>query len=159
MSRSERAVRPALRQSRGVCGESRPGSFWRSFGLWDSPETPRDASEAVYTKEPMVNVGGWDVAPVVFFGRCHDPRGASLPSSTAMSAPWNTRRETAAEAPVFIVARSLAQQGHPSDATCEAANAAAGRSTSATPQAATRATPASRRPSDRVQERPRAARR
>ena len=62
-------MRPALRQSRGVSYESRPGSFGRSFGLWDSPETPRDAAEAVYTKEPMVNVGGWDVGAVVFFGR------------------------------------------------------------------------------------------
>jgi len=74
--RSERAGRPALRQgrgvsrgSRGVSRESRPGSFWRSFGLCDSPETPRDASKAVYTNEPMVNVGGWDVGAVVFFGR------------------------------------------------------------------------------------------
>ena len=72
-SRSEGAVRPALRQSRGVSYESRPGSFWRSFGLWDRPETPRDASEAVYTKEPMVNVGGWDISPSVFLGRRDDP--------------------------------------------------------------------------------------
>jgi hypothetical protein len=54
--------------SRGVA-EGRPRSFWRSFGLWDRPETLRDAPRAVYTKEPMVNVGGWDVGAVLFFGR------------------------------------------------------------------------------------------
>jgi hypothetical protein len=59
---------------------------------------PRDASEAVYTKEPMVNVGGRDVGAVFFFGWCHDPRGARLPSSRAMSARWNTRSETRRDA-------------------------------------------------------------
>ena len=59
--RSERPARPALRQSRGVSCESPGGRLWRSAGLWDGPETLRDASEAVYTKEPMVDVGAWDI--------------------------------------------------------------------------------------------------
>jgi len=59
--RSERAPRPLLRQSRGVWRESPGGWLWRSAGLWDGPETLRDASEAVYTKEPMVDVGAWDI--------------------------------------------------------------------------------------------------
>lgn len=37
------------------------GWLWRSAGLWDGPETLRDASESVYTKEPMVDVGAWDI--------------------------------------------------------------------------------------------------
>jgi hypothetical protein len=59
--RSERAARPALRQSRSVSRKSPGGWPWRSAGLWDGPETLRDASEAVYTKEPMVDVGAWDI--------------------------------------------------------------------------------------------------
>jgi len=64
--RSESAARPALRQSHGVSRESPGGRLWRSAGLWDGPETLRDASEAVYTKEPMVDVGAWDIAAMVF---------------------------------------------------------------------------------------------
>ena len=55
------AARPALRQSHGVSHESPDGWLWRSAGLWDGRETLRDASEAVYTKEPMVDVGAWDI--------------------------------------------------------------------------------------------------
>jgi len=69
-------VRPAVRQSRGVWRESPGGRLWRSAGLWDGPETLRDASEPVYTKEPMVDVGAWDI------GGAGEQRGGTAPPLT-----------------------------------------------------------------------------
>jgi hypothetical protein len=59
----------------------------------------------------------------------HDARGARLQANWSMSAQWNAWSETAKLVGLFIVVRDLARQGQPSDASCEAANAAVGRLT------------------------------